>query len=121
MSFAPDDLQRLAAVEEVEIETQAPDGPVHRTITWVLVEGGDVFLRSVRGDRGRWFREAGANPAIAVHVGGRRLAATAIPATDPDSIERIDAALTGKYKGIEGYDDMLEPAVRSANFRLEPT
>jgi hypothetical protein len=121
MSFATDDLQRLAAAEEIEIETQAPDGPVHRTIIWVLVEGGDVFLRSVRGDRGRWFREATANPAIAVHVGERRLAATAIPATDPDSIERIDAALTGKYKGIDGYDDMLEPAVRSANFRLEPT
>jgi hypothetical protein len=56
MSFATDDLQRLAAAEEIEIETQAPDGPVHRTIIWVLVEGGDVFLRSVRGDRGRWFR-----------------------------------------------------------------
>ena len=120
MSFAQDDLDRLAAAEEIEIETQAPEGPVHRTIIWVMVEGADVFLRSVRGDRGRWYREAGANPAVAVHVDGRRLAATAIPATDPDSMDRIDAALAAKYTGIEGYDEMLEPTVRSANFRLEP-
>ena len=120
MSFAQDDIERLAAAEEIEIETQAPGGSVHRTTIWVMVDGNDVFLRSVRGERGRWFREATANPAIAVHVSGRRLAASAIPATDPDSLDRIDAALGAKYEGIEGYDEMLEPAVRLANFRLEP-
>ena len=120
MSFEQDDVDRLTAADEIEIETQAPDGPVHRTIIWVMTDGGDVFLRSVRGDRGRWFREATANPAVAVHVDGRRLAATAIPATDPDSMDRIDAALTAKYRGVDGYDEMLEPAVRAANFRLEP-
>jgi hypothetical protein len=120
MSFDSEDLARLAAAEEVDVETQAPDGPVHRTTIWVMVAERDAFLRSVRGERGRWFREATANSAIAVHVGGRRLAATAIPATDPDSIDRIDAALGAKYRGIEGYDEMLEPSVRSANFRLEP-
>ena len=120
MSFEPDDLARLTAAEEIDIETQAPDGPVHRTTIWVMVADDDVFLRSVRGERGRWYREATANPAIAVQVDGRRLAATAIPATDPDSMDRIDAALTAKYTGIEGYDEMLDPAVRATNFRLEP-
>jgi hypothetical protein len=120
MSFEQDDLDRLAGAEEIDIETQAPEGPVHRTTIWVMVAGNDVFLRSVRGASGRWFREASENPAVAVHVDGRRLAATAIPATDPDSLDRIDAALTAKYLGIEGYDEMLEPAVRSTNFRLEP-
>ncbi|MFL5777514.1 MAG: nitroreductase/quinone reductase family protein [Chloroflexota bacterium] len=120
MSFAEDDLGRVRAAEEVEIETQAPDGPAHRATIWVLVDGDDVFVRSVRGESGRWFREASANPAVGLHVAGRRLAATAIPATDPDSIERINAALRAKYLGIEGYDSMLEPAVLAANFRLEP-
>jgi hypothetical protein len=120
MSFATDDLRRLAADEEVEIETQAPDGPVHRTIIWVVVDDGDVLVRSVRGESGRWFKEAKANPAVAIHSGGRRLAATAVPATDPDSIDRVNAALTAKYLGIEGYDSMFEPGVLSANYRLEP-
>ena len=110
MSFAEDDLARIRDAEEVEIETQAPDGPVHRTIIWIVVDGDDAFVRSVRGTNGRWFRESTANPAIAIHVDGRRVPATAIPATDPDSIDRINRALTAKYLGIDGYDEMLEPA-----------
>jgi hypothetical protein len=120
MSFTEDDLARLRAAEEVEIETQPPDGPVHRAIIWIVVDGDDAFVRSVRGEAGRWFREASANPAVAVHVDGRRLPATAIPATDPDSIERINSALTAKYEGVEGYDSMLQTPVLAANFRLEP-
>jgi hypothetical protein len=120
MSFSEDDLARIDAAEEVEIETQAPDGPVHRAIIWVVVDGGDTFVRSVLGERGRWFREASANPAVALHVDGRRLAATAIPATDPDSIDRINGALRTKYTGIEGFDSMFEPANAATNLRLEP-
>src|SRR6476646_4882991 len=100
MSFANDDLERLAGAEEIEIETQPPDGPPHRTTIWIVVDGDEVFVRSVRGRKGRWFREASANPAVAIHVDGRRLPATAIPATDPDSIDRINRALTAKYTGI---------------------
>jgi hypothetical protein len=120
MSFSEDDLARIEAAEEVEIETQAPDGPVHRTIIWVVVDDGDTFVRSVMGERGRWYREASANSAVALHVDGRRIPATAIPATDPDSIDRINRALTAKYTGIEGYDSMFEPPVLATNLRLEP-
>jgi hypothetical protein len=120
MSFEPDDLARIRDADEIEIETQGPDGPTHRTIIWIMVDGDDVFVRSVRGEAGRWYREALANPAMAIHVDGRRLSATAIPATDPDSIDRINRALTAKYTGIEGYDSMFEPAVLSTNLRLEP-
>jgi hypothetical protein len=122
MSFATDDLERLAAIEEVEIETQAPDGPVHRTIIWVMVDGDDTFVRSYRGHPARWFREASANPAVAIHFDGRRLSATAVPATDPDSIERISAALKAKYAHDPvSLATMLEPDMLDANFRLEPT
>jgi hypothetical protein len=122
MSFATDDLARLAAIEEVEIETQAPDGPIHRTIIWVMVDRTDTFIRSYRGHPARWFREASANAAVALHFDGRRLPATAIPATDPDTIERISAALKAKYSHDPvSLATMLEPDMLDANFRLEPT
>ena len=58
---------------------------------------------------------------MAIHVDGRRLAATAIPATDPDSIERISAALQAKYAhDPESLATMLEPEMLDANYRLEP-
>jgi hypothetical protein len=120
MSFATDDLARLRAAEEVDIETQPPDGPAHRTTIWLVVEGDDVFVRSVRGPQGRWFREATANPAVAIHVDGRRLPATAIPATDPDSMERTTRAVIEKYVGIEGFESMQDPSIFASTLRLEP-
>ena len=107
MSFAQDDLARIRNAEEIDIETQPPDGPVHRTTIWIVVDGDDVFVRSVRADRGRWFREALANPAVAIHVDGRRLPATAIPATDPDSIERVTRAVIEKYTGVLAGADVF--------------
>jgi hypothetical protein len=121
MSFPEEDLARFAAVEEVEIETQDPDGLVRRTIIWIVVDGRDTFIRSFRGHRGRWFQDATANSAVAIHLDGRRLAATAIPATDPDSIDRISAALQAKYPNDPtSLATMLEPDMIDANFRLEP-
>jgi len=120
MSFSSDDLARIGAAEEVDIETQAPEGPTHRTTIWIVVEGEDVFVRSVRGAAGRWFQEATANPAVAIHVDGRRLAATAIPATDPDSMERTTRAVIDKYTGIEGFESMQNPDIFGSTLRLEP-
>jgi hypothetical protein len=120
VSFSTEDLELLDRTEEVEIETRAPDGPAHRTVIWVVVDDGDVFIRSVRGAAGRWYREAIANPAVAIHVAGRRLSATAIPATDPASIGRASAALVRSYAGDPAVRSMIRPDVLDTTLRLEP-
>ena len=76
MRFPESDLAALAAAEEVDIETRAADGTVHRTIVWVMVRDDVVYLRSYRGPTGRWYREALADPTVALHVDGRRLASS---------------------------------------------
>jgi hypothetical protein len=120
MSFASDDLERIAQAKEVQLETQAPDGPAHRVVIWIVVDGEDAFIRSYRGPGARWYREALANPAVALHVDGRRLTATAIPATDPDSIERTSAGLRQKYAGDRGLSGMVSPENLPTTLRLEP-
>jgi hypothetical protein len=119
MSFSEDDLARIRAAEEVEIETQAPDGPVHRTVIWVVVDGDETFIRSYKGPDARWYREATANPAVALLVDGRRLPATAIAATDPDSIDRTSAALKSKYAGDPSTSAMVANYL-DTTLRLEP-
>jgi hypothetical protein len=119
MSFAEDDLTRLGAAKEVDIETQAPDGPPHRATIWIVVDGDQAFVRSWRGPTARWFREAVANPAVAIHVGDRRLAATAIPATDPDSVERCSAGFLAKYRSGDETTSMAEN-YHETTLRLEP-
>lgn len=120
MSFSPAELDRIGRAEEVEIETQAPDGPVHRTIIWAVVDDDRVFVRSFKGPGARWYREAQANPAVALHVDGQRLPATAIPATDPDSIDRTSDAFRHKYAGDPAVKSMVADGVLETTLRLEP-
>jgi hypothetical protein len=120
MSFDTDDLARLAAAKEVEIETQSPDGPAHRTTIWIVVDDGEAFVRSYQGASARWYREAVANPAIAIHVDGSRLTGTAIAATDPDSIERTSAGFRAKYRADPATTSMIE-RYHETTLRLEPT
>jgi hypothetical protein len=121
MSFNPDELALLDEAEEVDIETQAPGGPVHRATIWIVVDGDSAYVRSVRGPAGRWYRELLANPAVAIHVDGRRLPSTAVRASDPDSVERVSAALRRKYRGQGGsLESMLRPETLETTLRLEP-
>jgi hypothetical protein len=118
--FPDDDLAALAAAEEIEIETRATDGTVHRTIVWPLVRDGVAYLRSYRGPAGRWYREARADPAVALHVGGRRLAARAEPAPDAASVEACSEALRAKYRRSQSLAAMLVPDVLPTTIRVVP-
>jgi hypothetical protein len=99
VSFAAGTLARWAETQEVEIETsRGGHAPVHRTVIWIVVDGDDVYVRSVRGPAGRWYRELTANPHGAVHAGGRRVAVDAQLAADESTIARVSALLRQKYE-----------------------
>jgi len=121
MPFSSDDLRAIDRAKEIEVETSAgPDSEVHRTITWVVVDGDDVFVRSWRGVTARWFREALANPNIAIHIDGRRVAARAVPARDPGSIARTSAGLVKKYDGDTATPSMVRDEILDTTLRLDP-
>jgi len=120
MSFSEENLASLERAERVEIETQAPGEAARRTVIWVVVDGAEAFVRTFKGPDSRWYRDAMANPAVAIHVDGRRLPATAIPATDPDSIERTSSGFLRKYAHDRATPAMVAPAVLETTLRLEP-
>ena len=81
--------EALEAAQEIEIETRRDaDSPVHRTTVWPVVEEGQVFVRSLRGDAGRWYREMSANPEAVVHLDDESIDVLAVPAPDAQSAER---------------------------------
>lgn len=100
-SYEASDLSLLRDEHEVEIETSAAEeGPIHRTIIWVVVDDQDrVLIRSYRGTRARWFREITARPDGRVHVRGRALPIRGIPATDPDRVATCSEGFLRKYAG----------------------
>ncbi|MGH8945456.1 MAG: nitroreductase/quinone reductase family protein [Acidimicrobiia bacterium] len=120
MSFDPKDLLLLDEASEVHIETKRADGRSHRTIIWIVVDEGEVFVRSVRGQSGKWYQRARAEPEVVIHAGGRQIPAKAHLAADEDSVERTNAALRRKYRPGGSLNSMLRPETHDTTMRLDP-
>jgi hypothetical protein len=119
-AFPSDVLELLAREEEVRIETSRPDGSTRRTIIWVVVDGQDVFIRSVEAERGRWYQRLKARPEAVLHAAGQAIPVRAEPAKDDDSVERCSRALREKYTGISGLREMLVAETLPTTTRLLP-
>ena len=96
--FDPETLRLLDETQEVDIETRQEGSPTHRTVVWVVVMSGEVFVRSVRGPKGRWYRELSANPSGALLVGDLRIPVLAAPATDGPTAAAVSDAYKSKYE-----------------------
>jgi hypothetical protein len=119
MPFSQDDLERIESARTIRIETSKPGGPVHSTIIWAVVEDGDVYVRSWRGPGARWYREAVANPEVAIQIRKERLPARAVPATDPGSVARASRGLERKYAGDPAAKSMVRDEILDTTLRLE--
>jgi hypothetical protein len=113
-------LNQLNSREEIDIETQSATGRTHRTTIWVVVVDNNVYVRSVRGRSGRWYREITANPQGAIYLDGRSLSVRAIPVTDPATIARVSNAYLQKYGHSPFVNSMVREETLPATLRLEP-
>ena len=120
MPFPPETLDLLARTKEVRIERSRQGGPVHSAIIWIVVDGEEVFVRSWLGERGRWYREARAHPEVAIRAGEQRIAATAVVATDADSVRRCSAGFQAKYPKSKSTPMMLADDILGTTLRLDP-
>jgi hypothetical protein len=120
VTFEESDLAAMATAEEVDIETRSQTGETHRTIIWIVEQGGRVYIRSYKGARGRWYREAIADPEVVIHVDGRRIPATAVAATDPASVEACSEGLRAKYRSSQSLRAMLIDDVLPTTLKLVP-
>jgi hypothetical protein len=119
-TFTPDVIERLDREKEIRIETWSPDGDIHRTIIWVVVDAGEVFIRSYRGAGARWYREVLAGPEAAVWLGEERIPVRVSEATSAGDIARCSRVLESKYAGDQAVRSMLLPEVLDTTLRVEP-
>jgi hypothetical protein len=117
--LSTEELEIIANANEVVIETRSNDR-VFRTVIWVTVVDGDVFVRSVRGHAGRWFQRALADPEVSLRVGDTRFQFRALPAADEESVRRTSDGLGAKYPKGRSLDAMLRPEVLDTTLLLEP-
>jgi hypothetical protein len=122
-SFDPEILDLLDESKEVFIETSSKaDSPERRTIIWVVVVEGEVFVRSVQGRKGRWYQRISAHPEGALIAGDASIPVRAAPATDEETVDAVSAAFRSKYeKEWPGpTEGMVRPATLPTTLKLSP-
>jgi hypothetical protein len=85
-----------------------------------VVEDGEAYVRSYRGPAGRWYRELTANPVAILHADGESITVRALPARDPESVERASAGYRRKYARDPDLAAMLRDEIFATTLRLEP-
>ena len=121
-AFDPEVLARFDEAKEVVIETVRPTGERRRTVIWIMTDGVDAYVRSVRGVRGRWFRDVIARPDAMITVGGERIPVDVLPASDRATIDPVSDLIRAKYGRSSSADtaSMLRSETLETTLRLEP-
>ena len=116
--FDADTLRELRDLQEVAIRTEKH--PESAVVIWVVVADDEVFVRSVRGSKGRWYRDLATSGPATLEYRGRRLAVQALPASDAHSIARAGREYLRKYQPSPYAQSMVRAEVLPTTLRLEP-
>ena len=70
-TWTSEELAKIGDAEELAIASRRPDGTLGRFVTiWVVRTGDDLYVRSVKGRSGTWFRRAVAAGRGRIRAGG---------------------------------------------------
>jgi hypothetical protein len=116
--FDADTLRELRDFREVSVRTEKH--PKTAVVIWVVVADEEVFVRSVRGSKGRWYRDLATGGSATLEFAGRRLEVLALAASDADSIARASREFLRKYQPSPYAQSIVRAEVLPTTLRLEP-
>jgi hypothetical protein len=116
--FDADTLAVLRNIREVRIRTEKHPGSA--VVIWVVVAAEEVFVRSFRGAKGRWYEDLAAGGRAALEASGRQLAVEAMPANDSATIERVSREFLKKYRSSPYAQAMVQEDTLPTTLRLKP-
>lgn len=116
------ELDKIGAAEELEIASRRQDGTLRKPVTiWVVRLGDDLYVRSVRGRTGAWFRGTQARHEGHIQAGGVAKQVRFEDA-DPTLNDRLDATYRTKYRRYAKpiVDSIISPQARAATIKVVP-
>jgi hypothetical protein len=120
--WATDKLDGIGKAEEVQIASVRRDGTLGKLVTvWIVRHGDDLYVRSVRGRKGEWFRGTQEKHEGRIRGGGVQQDVTFVDA-GRDGDDEVDAAYQAKYRRYAGsiLNSVLTPEARSTTIKLVP-
>jgi hypothetical protein len=120
--WTADELDKIAAAEELAIAPARRDGTLRGPTTiWVVRVGDDLYVRSWRGRTSTWFRGVQERHEGHIHAGGVDKDVTFVDANDSIN-DAVDAAYRTKYRRYaDNYvPPMLNAQARATTLKLVP-
>ena len=119
MALSEEQLSLLDETKEVHVRTRSGDTE-SETIIWIVVVDDEVYIRSVKGEAGRWYQRALADPRVEILVDGEEIPFVARPVERTAEISAVSNALRGKYNPGPSLDAMVSEDVLDTTLKLEP-
>ena len=121
-AWTAEELERIGRTEEVDVAGARPDGSLRKKVTiWVVRSGDALYVRSVRGRDGSWFRGVQEKNEGRIWASGieKDVVFTEV---DHSLDDEIDAAYRSKYRRYAGriLNSCLTPDARSTTLKLTP-
>jgi hypothetical protein len=122
--WSSDELTKIGNAEELKIASMRRDGSLRKPVTiWVVRQGDGLFVRSVKGPTGPWFRGTRSRRRGHIRAGGvdKDVNFVFIEA-DEEINDHIDTAYQAKYSRYPEsiVNAVLTPAARSSTIQLVP-
>ena len=122
-TWTSDELSKIGTAEELEIASLRRDGTLRNPVTiWVVRHGDDLFVRSVNGRKGAWFRGTQVRREGRIQAGGVDKDVAFVEEAGPDLNAQIDAAYRTKYRRYAAniIGSVLSPEARAATIKVVP-
>jgi hypothetical protein len=117
-----DQLDKLGKAEEVQIASMRRDGTLRKPVTvWAVRHGDDLYVRSVKGRTGPWFRGVQEKHEGRIRGGGVQQDVAFVD-EDHDTDDEIDGAYRAKYNRYAGpiLNSVLTSEARSSTIKVVP-
>jgi hypothetical protein len=121
-TWTTDELTKIGAAEELQLASRRRDGTLRKPVTiWVVRHGDDLFVRSVNGRTGSWFRGTQARHEGRISAGGAEKDVSLVDAGG-DMDDQIDAEYRTKYRRYSAsiINQVVSPGARSSTIKLVP-
>ncbi|TDD60369.1 DUF2255 family protein [Kribbella antibiotica] len=113
------ELQALDRIGEIRVAGRRQDGSLRTlTIIWHVVVDGSLYVRSVRGAEGSWYKGVRRHHEGAIVWDGTTRDVVFVPDTTVD--DEIDAAYLQKYGNGSPTRAITNAAARATTLRVKP-
>jgi hypothetical protein len=122
MTWTPDELSRLDRAQELRIGGRRDDGSLRKlVIIWAVVIDDDLYVRSVRGAEGAWYRGVQQRHEGRIESGGVMADVRFIDLSADDPIQaRVDAAYAAKYSPYRtAVESITTSEARATTMRVD--